>query len=412
MKQDDFIRILSDRGFIHQCTALEGLQHRMSLERIRGYIGFDCTADSLHVGSLVQIMLLRWLQHTGHQPIILIGEGTSRIGDPSGKDESRKLLSKEHIAYNKEGILKVLKQFLSFTHSQTEALLVNNATWLDHLEYIPFLRDIGRHFTLNRMLTFESIKRRLDRAQSITFLEFNYMLLQAYDFLELYRCYGCCLQMGGSDQWGNIVSGVELIRRLESQEVYGLTTPLLTTASGTKMGKTEKGTVWLDSDRCLPYDYWQFWRNVEDADVGRFLRLFTELPLERIQQLEQGNINEAKKILASEATRLCHGQQEADRVSETAHLVFGQGVTANGLPTFQVERVEFEKGMLLIDLFCLAQLAHSKSEARRLVRGKGAKVNGMTLSDEHAVFHTQDIPETNAFHLTAGKKRHALIKVY
>ncbi|HEV7371994.1 tyrosine--tRNA ligase, partial [Arenibaculum sp.] len=332
--RSDFLRILQERGFIHQVTDLGGLDALAATDRITAYIGFDATSDSLHVGSLVQIMMLRWLQKTGHRPIVLMGGGTTKVGDPSGRDESRQLLTDEQIARNIAGIRKVFGQFLDFEDGR--ALMADNADWLDELRYVPMLRDIGRHFTINRMLGFESVKLRLDREQPLTFLEFNYMILQAYDFLELSRRLGCRLQMGGSDQWGNIINGIELTRRIDQKELFGLTTPLITTASGAKMGKTAAGAVWLNADRLPPYDYWQFWRNTEDADIGRFLRLFTELPLDEIRRLEalQGaEINEAKKVLAFEATRLAHGAEAAEHAAETARRTFEEGAAAEGLPS-------------------------------------------------------------------------------
>ncbi len=409
----DFLRTLQERGFIHQCTDLEGLDRRAAAGRLTAYIGFDCTADSLHVGSLLPIMMLRWLQKTGHRPIVLMGGGTTRIGDPSGKDEARQLLSDERIAANMAGIARVFDRYLSFGDGPTDAVMVNNADWLDGLKYIPLLRDIGRHFTINRMLGFDSVKLRLEREQPLTFLEFNYMILQAYDFVELHRRFGCALQMGGSDQWGNIVNGVELGRRSDQAELFGLTTPLLTTASGAKMGKTATGAVWLSPDRLAAYDFWQHWRNTEDADVGRFLRLFTELPLDEIARLEslQGaEINEAKKVLANEVTALARGREAAEQAAETARQTFEQGAAAEGLPTVEIPRAALETGMGVVDLLVAAGLAPSKGEAKRLIRGGGAKVNDVAVTDEAATVAAADLAQDGTVKLSAGRKRHALAK--
>ncbi|CAK0771742.1 Tyrosine--tRNA ligase [Azospirillaceae bacterium] len=422
--RSEFLRTLSERGFINNCTDAEGLDALAAAGAITGYIGFDCTADSLHVGSLVPIMMLRWMQRTGHQPIVLMGGGTTRVGDPSGKDESRQMLSDAQISSNMAGIRRVFTQFLSFgddvardgvaSSQATDAVMVNNADWLDRLEYISFLRDIGRHFTINRMLTFDSVRMRLEREQPLTFLEFNYMILQAYDFLELYRRRKCVLQMGGSDQWGNIVNGIELTRRIDQGAVFGLTTHLITTASGAKMGKTANGAVWLNADRLSPYDYWQFWRNAEDADVGRFLRLFTELPLDEVARLEAlggSEINEAKKILANEATRLCHGAGAAEAAAETARRTFEQGAAAEGLPTVDVSAEALTAGLSVVDVLVSAGLAASKGEARRLIRGGGARMNDVALSDEAARLSSADVNAEGVIKLSAGKKRHALLRV-
>ncbi len=411
--RSDFVSVLADRGFIHQATDLGALDAAAWSGRLTAYIGFDCTADSLHVGSLVPIMMLRWLQTTGHRPIVLMGGGTTRVGDPSGKDESRQLLSGDQIAANMAGIGRIFAKFMRFGDGPTDAVMVNNADWLDGLAYIPLLRDIGRHFTINRMLTFDSVRLRLEREQPLTFLEFNYMILQAYDFLELSRRHGCRLQMGGSDQWGNIVNGVELARRVDQTELFGLTTPLITTASGAKMGKTAAGAVWLNAERLRPYDYWQFWRNTEDADVGRFLRLFTELPLDEIARLERlggAEINEAKKVLAGAATRLCHGDAASAEAAETARRTFEQGVAAEGLPTLAVAASALASGVPLIDLLVQTGLAASKGEARRLVRQAGARLNDQTVTNEAAVVSDADIGPDGAVKLSAGRKRHALVK--
>ena len=415
--KSEFVRVLQERGFIHQVTDLEGLDAHAAADRLTAYIGFDATADSLHVGSLVQIMMLRWLQKTGHRPIVLMGGGTTRIGDPTGKDESRQLLSDERIAANIAGIQKVFGQFLTFGspagQAPEDAVMVNNADWLDGLAYIPFLREVGRHFTINRMLTFESVKLRLDREQPLTFLEFNYMILQAYDFLELSRRFRCRLQMGGSDQWGNIVNGVELTRRIDRKELFGLTTPLITTASGAKMGKTAGGAVWLNADRLSPYDYWQFWRNAEDADMGRFLRLFTELPLDeigRLESLQGAEINEAKKILAFEATRLAHGEQAAREAAETARRPFEEGAAASGLPTVDVEPDRLDDGMPVVELLVQSGLTASKGEARRLIKQGGIRLNDRTVTDETAAVRADDLGADGAAKLSAGRKRHALVR--
>ena len=405
------LSVLSERGFIHQCTDLEALDRQARERSIRGYIGFDCTADSLHVGSLVQLMLLRWLQRLGHKPLVIVGAGTTKIGDPSGKDSTRRLLSEERIAHNLEGIKTTLAKFLTFGHGETDALLINNADWLDDLQYIPFLREIGRHFTINRMLTFESVKTRLARSQPLSFLEFNYMILQAYDFLELSRRYGCRLQIGGADQWGNIVNGIELTRRLETTTLYGLTTPLLTTASGEKMGKTASGAVWLDEDKVSPYEYWQFWRNTADSDTPRFLRLFTELSLEEIED-SLDDINQAKKTLAYEATKLCHGEERARDLTQTASAIFEQkeSTVTQGLPLFEVEEERFEEGISVLEVLRLASLSRSKAEARRLIRSRGVKLNGFVVEDEGRQIQSRDLAPNDTLHITVGKKRHVLVK--
>src|SRR5437016_3548586 len=380
-----FLAVALERGFIHQCTDIEALDERLRAGRLVAYVGYDCTADSLHVGSLVSIMLLRLLQHSGHKPSVLMGGGTTRIGDPSGKDEARQLLDDAEIAHNMAGIRTVFAMFLKFGDGPNEAVMVNNADWLDELRYIPLLRDIGRHFSVNRMLTQDSVKLRLDREQPLSFLEFNYPILQAYDFVELSRRFGCELQIGGSDHWGNIVAGVELGRRVEGKTLFGLTTPLLATASGAKMGKTAQGAVWLNAERLKPYDYWQFWRNTEDADVGRFLRLFTELPLpevERLEQLAGSDINEAKKVLATEASALCHGRAAAEAAAETARTVFEAGGAGEELPQVTVPRDLLARGLPAFELFVRAGLAASNGEARRLIKGGGARINDAVVSGE------------------------------
>lgn len=411
--RSDFLRVLAERGFVHQCTDEAGLDALAARERIIGYIGFDCTAPSLHVGSLVQIMMLRWLQNTGHKPIVLMGGGTTKIGDPSGRDESRQLLAKEQIAANTAGIGRVFGQFLAFGDGACDAFVVDNADWLDELNYIAFLRNYGRHFSVNRMLGFDSVKLRLERAQPLTFLEFNYMILQAYDFLELARRHACVLQMGGSDQWGNIVNGVELARRIDNRTLFGLTTPLITTASGAKMGKTAQGAVWLNAEECSPYDYYQYWRNTEDGDVGRFLRLFTELPMDEIARLEKlrgAELNEAKKILAREATRLCHGEAAAKEAQETARKTFEEGGIGEALPALDVPKAELEKGIAAFELFHRAGLAPSGGEARRLIRSGGARINDEKVDDELRSVTAADLDAEGVIKLSAGKKRHALVR--
>ncbi len=411
--KSDFLASLAERGYIHQCSDAAGLDALAATQSITAYIGFDCTAPSLHVGNLLGIMMLRKLQQAGHRPIVLIGGGTTRVGDPSGKDESRQLLDDATIDKNIAGIAQVFKRFLSFGDGPTDALLLNNRDWLDELNYIAFLRDYGRHFTLNRMLTFDSVKLRLEREQPLTFLEFNYMILQAYDFLELYRRQGCRLQMGGSDQWGNIINGIELGRRTEGAELFALTTALLTTASGAKMGKTAKGAVWLNADMLSPYEYWQYWRNTEDADVGRFLRLFTELPLDEVARLEtlQGaELNEAKKVLATEATAMAHGRDAAEKARETAAQTFEQGGVAAGLPTFEVPQEQLADGLGLLAALVTAGLAASNSEARRHVKGGAIRINDTPENNERRMLTTDDLTTQGAIKLSMGKKRHALLK--
>ena len=411
--RSEFIRTLAARDFIHQCTNLEELDALAAGTTIAAYIGFDCTAPSLHAGSLVQIMTLRWLQQTGHKPIVLMGGGTTKVGDPSGKDASRQLLSNEQIAANMEGIREIFSHFLAFGDGPTDAVMVNNADWLGGLEYIPFLRDYGRHFSVNRMLTFDSVRMRLEREHPLTFLEFNYMILQAFDFLELSRSRNCVLQMGGSDQWGNIVNGVELGRRVDGRMLYGLTTPLLEAASGAKMGKTAEGAIWLRDSLLPAYDYWQFWRNTEDADVGRFLRLFTELPLDEIARLEtlkDAEINEAKKILANEATRLCRGDAAAAAAAETARRTFEEGTLGDELPTLELPAAELDPGIPIFELFKRAGLATSNGEARRLIKGGGGRINDAVIDSEVRMVTPADLTDDRVIKLSAGKKRHALVR--
>lgn len=398
----DLLRLLSTRGYVHQMTDAAALDALAVKQVVPGYIGFDPTAPSLHVGSLVQIMLLRRLQQTGHKPIVLMGGGTGKIGDPSFKDEARKLMTGDTIAANIASIKTVFERFLTFGDGPTDAVMLDNAQWLDALEYIPFLRDIGQHFSVNRMLSFDSVKLRLDREQSLSFLEFNYMILQAYDFLELSRRIGCRLQMGGSDQWGNIINGVELSRRVDGTEVYGVTTPLITTADGGKMGKTMSGAVWLNEDALPAYDYWQFWRNTDDRDVGRFLRLFTDLPLDeiaRLESLEGAEINEAKKVLANEATAMCRGRDAADAAAETARRTFEEGSAGGSLPTLAVSG-----SIALVDALVGLGFAASKGEARRLIKGGGARVDGEKVADEAAT-----VAVSGEVRISAGKKHHGLL---
>ena len=411
--RSDLIQTLTERGFLHQCTNLEALDAKAASGPITGYIGFDATADSLHVGSLVQIMMLRWMQKTGHRPLALMGGGTTKIGDPSGRDETRSLLDDSTIAANIASILKAFDRLLVFGTGKTDALMVNNTDWLDGLQYIPFLRDIGRHFTINRMLTMDSVKLRLEREQPLTFLEFNYMILQGYDFVELYKRFGCTLQLGGSDQWGNIIQGVDLGRRVIEAELFGFTCPLITTASGAKMGKTAAGAVWLKAERLSPYDYYQFWRNTEDGDVGRFLKLFTDLPLAeiaRLESLEGAEINDAKKVLALEATTLLHGIEAANDAAETARKTFEQGGIGDDLPTIEISASALKAGIAVWDMFHRAGLAATNSEARRLIRGGGAKLNDQKCDDENAMVTAEAVTD-GIIKLSAGKKRHAIVRV-
>jgi tyrosyl-tRNA synthetase len=411
--KSDFLRTVVERGYLHQCTNLEGLDALAASERVVAYIGFDATADSLHAGSLVPIMLLRRLQMTGHKPIVLLGGGTTRVGDPSGKDSSRRLLGDDEIARNEAAIRGVFDRFLAFGEGPTDAIMVDNADWLNGLNYLDFLRGYGRHFSVNRMLAFDSIKLRLERAQPLTFLEFNYMVLQAYDFVELARRYDCVLQMGGSDQWGNIVNGVELGRRVDDRALFGFTSPLITTASGAKMGKTAAGAVWLNKERLAPYDYWQFWRNTDDADVGRFLRLFTDLPIDeiaRLERLEGAEINTAKKILASEATALCHGPEATRIATVTAERTFEEGGYGEALPEIAVPGAELEAGVAAFRMFSMAGLCASNGEARRLIRDGGARVNGVAVAAEDQPIDLADVTREGVIKLSAGKKRHALVR--
>jgi tyrosyl-tRNA synthetase len=410
--KSEFLRVLSERGFIHQVSEPEALDRRAAAGPITAYVGFDATAPSLHIGNLISIMMLRWLQKTGHRPIALMGGGTSKIGDPSGKDTTRSLLTPAQIDANIASIKTVFARFLDFGDGR--AIMANNADWLDQLQYIPFLRDVGRHFTINKMLTFDSVKLRLDREQPLTFLEFNYMILQAYDFVELFKRDGCILQMGGSDQWGNIVNGIDLGRRLANADLYALTTPLLTTASGAKMGKTESGAVWLNAEMMRPYDYWQFWRNCEDADVARLLKLFTDLPLAEIARLGAlagQEINEAKKVLATEATALLHGRAAAEEAERTARQTFEEGTLAASLPTVAVPRADLDKGLGVLTAFAeKTGLVASNGEARRQIKAGGLRVNDTPVTDEKMMLTARDLTPEGVIKLSLGRKRHVLLK--
>lgn len=408
MAKSEFLIEAHARGFVFQCTDEAALDAALLAGPVAGYIGFDPTADSLHVGSLTQIMLLRLLQKHGHKPFVLVGGGTGQVGDPSFREEARQLLNDQRIAANLAGISRVFAPFLRFGDGPADARIVNNADWLDKLGYIELLREVGQHFSINRMLSFDSVKSRLEREQGLTFLEFNYSILQSYDFRELNRRHGVSLQMGGSDQWGNIVSGVDLVRRTDSKQVFGLTTPLLTTASGVKMGKTAAGAVWLTAEHLSPYNYWQFWRNTEDADVGRFLKLFTDLPLPeiaRLEALEGAQINHAKIVLATEATALAHGRTNAEQAAETARKTFAEGTRAEGLPSIEIPAAELASGIPAFALFVRAGLAGSNGEARRLIRGGGARVNDEVITDE-----AQSISNDSELKLSAGKKQHVLVR--
>ena len=400
------------RGFLQDCTDLQGLDEKLLEGCMPAYIGFDATADSLHIGSLIQIMMLRWLQKTGHKPMPLMGGGTTKIGDPSGKDESRQLITTDTINTNISGIQKVFEKYLTFGVNRTDAKIINNSEWLDKLNYIEFLRDIGKHFTINRMISMESVKLRLDREQPLTFLEFNYMLLQAYDFMELNNRYEVALQMGGSDQWGNIVNGIDLTRRLNKNSVFGLTTPLLTKADGSKMGKSANGAIWLNSDKLSPYEFWQYWRNTLDADVGKFLKLFTELPViecERLGALEGQNINEAKIILANEVTKLCHGSQAAINSANTAHKVFSEDGSDENLPTLEIHNSEISNGLSFTQALLRTGLVSSGKEAKRIIAGGGARLNDQIITDAGYMLERSEL--NNILKITASKKKHALIKI-
>jgi tyrosyl-tRNA synthetase len=411
--KSDFLNVLASRGFIHQVSEPDALDQLAKSKAVTAYIGFDCTAHSLHVGSLLPIMMLHWMQQTGHRPIALMGGGTTRVGDPSGKDESRRILTDEMIGENLKGIRAIFSKFLKFEGQGGNALMANNADWLNSLNYIDFLRDVGRHFSVNRMLSFDSVKLRLDRQQELSFLEFNYMILQAYDFVELHKRTGCVLQMGGSDQWGNIVNGIDLGRRMLNAQLFALTSPLITTSSGAKMGKTAAGAVWLNADMVSPYDYWQYWRNTEDSDVERFLKLFTVLPLDeiaRLAALKGAEINDAKKVLATEATALVHGRAAADEAAGAARKTFEEGTLAENLPTIEAPRAELDAGLGVLAAFVKAGLASSNGDARRQIKGGGLKVNDVAVSDEKMQLTPKDLTPEGVIKLSLGRKRHVLIK--
>ena len=412
--KSDFLAALLERGYVHQCSDFEGLDSKARAGELTAYIGYDCTAPSLHVGHLLSIMMLAWLQRTGGgKPIPLMGGGTTRVGDPSGKDETRKILTIETIDANKAAIKKIFSNFLTFGDGRTEAVMADNAEWLTKLNYIEFLRDVGRHFSVNRMMSMDSVKMRLERDQELSFIEFNYMCLQAYDFVELNRRYGCIAQMGGSDQWGNIVTGIDLGRRMGTPQLYALTAPLLTTASGAKMGKTAAGAVWLEPDMLSPYDYWQFWRNAEDGDVARFLKLFTFLPMDEINRLAAlggSEVNEAKKILANEATALVHGRKAADEAAETARKTFEEGVAADTLPTVEISAAEMDAGVGVLTAFVQAGLVASTGEARRQIKGGGLRVNDVPVTDERGIIGEREFSSDGVVKLSLGKKKHVLLE--
>lgn len=411
--KSDFLNTLQERGFIHQCSDFEGLDALASKNQVTAYTGYDCTAPSLHVGHLLSIMMMHWLQQTGNKPIALMGGGTTRVGDPSGRDETRKILSYDQIDANKESIKGTFSKFLVFGDGRNDAIMTDNAEWLTRLNYIEMLRDVGRHFSINRMLTMDSVKMRLEREQELSFIEFNYMILQSYDFVELARRHGCNLQMGGSDQWGNIVNGVDLGRRMGTHQLYALTCPLLTTSSGAKMGKTAAGAVWLNAAMLPVYDYWQYWRNVEDADVGRFLKLFTILPMDEIAKLaalQGAEINEAKKVLATEATALLHGRGEAEKAAGTARTTFEQGAISESLPTLDIPRSELASGAGVLALFVKAGLVASNGEARRQIKGGGLRVNDVAVADDKMVLTPDHLTPEGVIKLSMGKKRHVLLR--
>lgn len=411
--KSDFLNVLASRGFIHQVSEPDALDEIARSRPITAYIGFDCTAASLHVGSLLPIMMLYWLQQTGHQPIALMGGGTTRVGDPSGKDESRRILTDALIGENLKGIRAIFAKFLKFEGSGGNAIMANNADWLNSLNYIDFLRDVGRHFSVNRMLSFDSVKMRLERQQELSFLEFNYMILQAYDFVELNKCTGCVLQMGGSDQWGNIVNGIDLGRRMRNVQLFALTSPLITTSSGAKMGKTAAGAVWLNADLVSPYDYWQYWRNTEDGDVARFLKLFTVLPLDeigRLAALKGAEVNEAKKVLATEATALVHGRAAADEAAGTARKTFEEGKTSLALPSISLPRADIDAGLGVLAAFVKAGLAGSNGEVRRAIANNAIQINDVRVTDDKYVIGNKDITADGVIKLSFGKKQHVLIK--
>jgi tyrosyl-tRNA synthetase len=405
-----FLKEFKDRGFFYQSTSENELSSLLDKESIKAYIGFDCTAESLHVGSLLQIMCLRLLQKHGHQPIVLLGGGTTRIGDPSGKDKTRKILSEDEIEKNIKNIEKILKNFLDGADEKTKPIFVNNYTWLKNLNYISFLRDIGKHFTINKMLTFDSVKTRLEREQSLSYMEFNYMILQAYDFLELNKKENCVLQIGGSDQWGNIVNGVELIKRYSNNQAFGLTTPLITLASGAKMGKTESGAIWLDKKFLSAYDYWQFWRNTDDRDVLKFLNIFTDLNIAEIKNLENNNINDLKILLANKATEMLHGKDEAINAENIAKETFSENSSGSNLPTININNSQLENNLTIVDIVILSKLENSKSEIRRLIKGSAIKINNEIINDEKLLIDKKYFKD-NYLKLSVGKKRHIKIEI-
>ncbi len=412
--KSDLLHVLSERGFIHQLSEPEALDAAAKAGTITGYIGFDCTAASLHVGSLLPIMMLHWMQQTGHRPIALMGGGTTRVGDPSGKDESRRILTEAAINQNLAGIRAIFSKFLKFEGAGGNAIMANNADWLNKLNYIDFLRDVGRHFSVNRMLSFDSVKLRLERQQELSFLEFNYMVLQAYDFVELHKRYKCIIQMGGSDQWGNIVNGIDLGRRMLNAQLFALTSPLITTSSGAKMGKTAAGAVWLSAEMVSPYDYWQYWRNTEDGDVARFLKLFTVLPIDeigRLARLKGEEINEAKKVLATEATALVHGRAAAEQAAETARRTFEEGIIADTLPSVEISRADLDKGLGVLTAFAeKARLVTSNGEARRQIKAGGLKVNDVVVADDNMMLTLRELTADGVIKLSLGRKRHVLLK--
>jgi tyrosyl-tRNA synthetase len=407
---NNFLKEFKDRGLFYQCTGEEDLSKLLEKEKINSYIGFDCTAESLHVGSLLQIMCLRLLQKHGHRPIVLLGGGTTRIGDPSGKDKTRTILSEDEIERNIKNIEKILKIFLDIKDPKTKPIFVNNYSWLKNLNYISFLRDIGKHFTINKMLSFDSVKTRLEREQSLSYMEFNYMILQAYDFLELNKKENCILQIGGSDQWGNIVNGVDLIKRYSNKQAYGLTTPLITLASGAKMGKTVSGAVWLDKKFLSPYDYWQFWRNIDDRDVVKFLKTFTDISIGEIEEIKNNNINDLKILLANKTTEMLHGKQESENSKETAKQTFTDNSLGNNLPSISIAEKELKNKITIIDLIILSKLENSKSEIRRLIKGNGIKMNNNVILDEKLIV-TKNLFQENLIKLSLGKKRHIKVKL-
>ena len=406
-----FLKEFKDRGYFFQCTSEDELSKLLDKEKIKGYIGFDCTAESLHVGSLLQIMCLRLMQKHGHRPIVLLGGGTTRIGDPSGKDKTRKILSEEEIEKNIKNIEKILKNYLDNNDPKTKPIFVNNYSWLKGLNYISFLRDIGKHFTINKMLTFESVKTRLDREQSLSYMEFNYMILQAYDFLELNKKENCALQIGGSDQWGNIVNGTELIKRHSNKQAYGLTTPLITLASGVKMGKTETGAVWLDKKLLSPYDYWQFWRNIDDRDVVKFLKIFTDLDIDEINKIKNDDINQLKIKLANETTSMLHSKEEALSAEKTAKKTFDENSLGENLPSVDIQLNNKVSGITIIDLILLSKIENSKSEIRRLIKGKAVKINNQIITDDNFLIQRKSFDEVNFLKLSIGKKKHLKINL-